>query len=80
MTREEAKGILEYTESNVLDERLCDALKLAIEALEEKPRGKCNQCRYYEGVHDVLGHAPCSWWETGSVLWNDYCSRFEERR
>ena len=45
----------------------------------EKPKqGECNQCRYYEGVHGVQGHAPCSFWGIGGVLWSDYCSRFEK--
>lgn len=41
-------------------------------------QGECNQCRYYEGVHGVQGHAPCSFWGIGGVLWSDYCSRFEK--
>lgn len=35
---------------------------------------RCNQCKYYEGVHDVAGHAPCSHWKCGGVLWKDFCS------
>lgn len=35
----------------------------------------CNQCKYYEGVHNVQGHAPCSYWKSGGVLWNWYCSQ-----
>ena len=49
------------------------AKRLAIKALEEQPV-YCNQCIYYEGVHNVQGHAPCSFWHSGGVLWNDYCS------
>ena len=37
----------------------------------------CNKCRYYVGVHDVQGHAPCSFWNVGGVLWNDSCKRAE---
>lgn len=44
----------------------------------ERPHGECNQCRYYEGVHGVQGHAPCSFWGIGGVLSSDYCSRFEK--
>lgn len=44
----------------------------------ERQRGECNQCRYYEGVHGVQGHAPCSFWKIGGVLWNDFCSRYEK--
>jgi len=36
----------------------------------------CNRCKYYEGVHNVQGHAPCSYWNKGAVLWNDSCSYF----
>ena len=45
---------------------------------EIRPHGECNQCRYYEGVHGVQGHAPCLHWNIGGVMWNDYCSRFEK--
>jgi len=38
----------------------------------------CNTCEYYEGVHHVSGHAPCSFWKIGCVMWNDFCSRWEE--
>ena len=42
---------------------------------QENPQ--CNKCHYYEGVHNVQGHAPCSKWNIGGVLWTDYCSRFK---
>ena len=45
-----------------------------------RPHGECNQCRYYDGVRGVPGHAPCWHWNIGGVMWNDYCSRFEEER
>ena len=45
---------------------------------EEEQHGECNQCRYYDGVHGVNGHAPCSFWKIGGVLSSDYCSRFEK--
>ena len=35
---------------------------------------RCNQCRYYEGVHGVPGHAPCSFWKSGGVMHDWYCS------
>lgn len=35
---------------------------------------RCNQCVFYEGVHGVQGHAPCKCWNSGGVVWNDYCS------
>lgn len=58
----------------------CDAYKSEHCAwfMEEPKHGECNQCRYYEGVHGVKGHAPCSFWGIGGVLWSDYCSRFEK--
>lgn len=37
----------------------------------------CNQCKHYEGVHNVQGHAPCMFWNLGGVMWNDFCSRGE---
>lgn len=39
---------------------------------------RCNKCKYYHGVHNVSGVAPCDFWNIGGVLWKDYCSRFEE--
>lgn len=39
---------------------------------------RCNQCKYYDGVHGVMGHAPCSFWKSGGVLWDDYCSNGEK--
>lgn len=42
----------------------------------EKPiKIQCNECKYYEGVHNVPGHAPCSYWNSGGVLWNWFCSQ-----
>jgi hypothetical protein len=46
-----------------------------------KPNGKqyqCNKCKFYQGVHNVMGHAPCSFLHIGGVMWNDYCSRFSQ--
>ena len=37
---------------------------------------QCNNCKYYEGVHHVQGHAPCSYWHIGGVMWDDGCPRF----
>lgn len=44
----------------------------------EKEKCYCNQCKYYMGVRGVKGHAPCSKWGIGGVLWNDSCIQFEE--
>ena len=41
-------------------------------------RRSCNACKYYEGVHHASGHAPCSFWKIGGVMWNDFCSRWEK--
>ena len=38
---------------------------------------RCNQCKHYEGVHNVQGHAPCNFWGLGGVMWDDYCKRGE---
>ncbi len=44
---------------------------------QEPIHGKCNQCKHYEGVHNVQGHAPCSYHKIGGVMCNWYCSQFE---
>lgn len=44
----------------------------------QSERKMCNLCKYYEGVHRVQGHAPCSFWKIGGVLYDDYCSRWEK--
>lgn len=41
-------------------------------------RKSCNTCQYYDGVHNSAGHAPCSFWNIGAVMWNDFCSRWEK--
>ena len=38
---------------------------------------QCNNCKWYQGVHGVQGHAPCELFNK-QVLWNDFCSN-EER-
>lgn len=52
------------------------------EILEKVPSAElakqCNKCKYYYGTHDCPGHAPCMFWNIGGVMYNDYCSRFEE--
>lgn len=57
---------------------LKDALALlkAQESAEANYEHQCNKCKFYEGVHNTIGHAPCSFWNIGGVMWNDYCSRF----
>lgn len=37
---------------------------------------RCNDCKWYQGVHGVQGHAPCEWLNK-QVLWNDFCSNGE---
>lgn len=34
---------------------------------------RCNECKWYQGVHGVQGHAPCEYFNK-QVLWNDFCS------
>lgn len=36
---------------------------------------RCNQCKHYEGIHDVPGCAPCAFWGIGAVMWDDFCKR-----
>lgn len=43
---------------------------------DNNSRNCCN-CKYYEGVKNSPGHAPCSFWNSGGVMWDDFCSRFE---
>lgn len=38
---------------------------------------RCYQCRFYEGVHNVQGCAPCAFRGIGAVMWDDYCKRGE---
>ena len=37
---------------------------------------RCNECKWYQGVHGVQGHAPCEWFNK-QVLWSDFCSNGE---
>ena len=63
-----------------IDDDMKEALEMAIKALEQEPKtepNRCNQCKYYEGVHNVQGHAPCSFLKCGGVLWDWYCSNYE---
>lgn len=60
-----------------------DALALLKAQEPVQPNGEqyqCNKCKFYQGVHNVMGYAPCSFWNIGGVLWNDYCSRFYDFR
>lgn len=66
------------------ERRIAEAFRMAINALKAQKSMKsnyeyqCNKCKFYEGVHYVQGHAPCSFWNIGGVMWNDYCSRFSQ--
>ena len=40
---------------------------------------RCKDCKYYEGVHNIQGHAPCTYWKSGGVLWDWFCSQAERR-
>ena len=46
------------------------------EGNDTKPH-RCDLCKYYEGVHDCQGHAPCNLRKIGFVIWNDQCPRWE---
>ena len=45
--------------------------------LDIVPVVRCNQCKFYEGVHDAPGCAPCAFWGIGAVMWDDFCKRGE---
>lgn len=49
-----------------------------IPAADVVKKRSCNTCQYYDGVHHTAGHAPCSFWKIGGVMWNDFCSRWEK--
>lgn len=66
-----------------------EALDMAIEALQFAEHFnllkeyqslqevvRCNDCKWYQGVHGVQGHAPCELFNK-QVLWNDFCSNGE---
>lgn len=36
---------------------------------------RCNECKYYQGVHGAMGHAPCAYWKDGGVMWDWFCSQ-----
>ena len=81
MTRQEAIETIKIAISQVEWEYPMDyaiAFDMAIEALNQQEIIRCNRCKHYEGVHNVQGHAPCLFWRIGSVMWNEFCSRFEE--
>lgn len=70
-----------------LSDKLDEDKVITAEELKERKRqldltfqrtnpNQCNKCKFYEGVHNVMGHAPCSLWKIGGVMWNDYCSHF----
>lgn len=70
-------------EGSATDQTLDKALSLLKVQEPVKPNGEqyqCNKCKFYQGVHNVRGHAPCSFWNIGGVMWNDYCSRFHDFR
>ena len=75
---EEAKIAFDNAESNDLKGCYYDHGGVIGNAIKNgTPIPKCNQCKYYEGVHNTPGHAPCSYHKIGGVLWNWYCSQFE---
>ena len=46
--------------------------------LNGTPLPSCNRCKYYDGLHNIQGHAPCNYHKIGGVLWDWYCSQFEQ--
>lgn len=70
----EAVSREEYEEVKAYMDTLIDAF---IEDGEELAKSvkvvRCNECKWYQGVHGVQGHAPCEYFNK-QVLWNDFCS------
>ena len=56
---------------------LLNDLILKEPAADVVERKSCNTCQYYDGVHNVAGNAPCSFWNIGAVMWNDFCLRWK---
>lgn len=50
----------------------------ALYFLEDLRDKKCNSCEFYQGAHEVPGHAPCKFWGIGSVMHDDSCRRFKQ--
>lgn len=46
-------------------ESLSDFVDHGRYTINAKPLIRCNECEYYQGVHGVIGHAPCSYWKSG---------------
>ena len=57
---------------------LLNDLILKEPAADVVERRSCNTCKYYEGVHNAQGCAPCSFLNIGCIMWNDFCSRWEK--
>ena len=69
-------GHCKYDE--ILYEKIIQILDKRITQLPSaQPEHQCCECKHYEGVHGVMGHAPCNYWKIGGVLWDDFCSRWE---
>lgn len=71
------KRALVYKDIQLASNSANDLSELTTAVANGTPLPKCNQCKYYEGVHNVQGHAPCEYHKIGGVLWNWYCSQFE---
>ena len=67
MTREEAIKVLSTTEFMVLEgrEKFEKALKLAIEALQERPKGRCRFCKDMDIINELVCYLPK---ENGSAV------------
>ena len=66
--------------ANADRELTCGEIKQIIDNIpvaDVVERKSCNTCQWYEGVHNTPGLAPCSFWNIGGVMWNDFCLRWE---
>ena len=83
ISRNEVDGMIKQDTKYLTPEK---AYQLTLKVFEKAVKAeaeklipaRCNQCKYYEGVHNVQGHAPCSYWKSGSVMWDWFCSQGEK--
>ena len=55
------------------DECFYKRVMYSIPAADIQPVVRCNECKLYDGVHNVRGVAPCLYW-MHMTIWDDYCS------
>lgn len=81
MTKEDALFFLGRFRTKRINEKLYDALGVAIEALAQPEIVRCKDCKYMTGHYDTDGNAPywtCSEWDSGTD-YDGFC-HYAERR